>query len=325
MIKRHLLAVSLAVCLLPAMAAPAAATNYPDKTITINVPFPPGGGTDALSRLISQSLSEQTGWNTVAENRPGAGGTIGVAHTARANPDGYQLVMGQVDNLAVAPWLLPLSYDPLKDFTPIANVATTALVVVTYMDSPYQTFDDLITAAKTNPGKVDYASPGTGTITHLAAELLQDTADIKLQHIPYRGSGPAMADLLGKQIPIMFTSVPAAMAAINGKQLRPLAVTSPSRSPVLPDVPTIAESGYDGFDVTVWYGLLAPANTPDSIVQTLNKEVNVVLKSDNVQKTMSAQGIAPIGGKSEDFRKTIEQDYKKWEPIAKASGAAKAD
>lgn len=304
------------------LTTPAMADSFPAKPITIIVPFTPGGGTDSMTRLVSKKLSDSTGWNVIAENRAGAAGTIGITAASRANPDGYQLVMGQVDNLAVAPWLYKnLSYDPIKNFSPIVNVAGTAVVVVTRTDSPYKTLDDVIKAAKASPKSINYASPGTGTITHLAAELLQNAAKIQLQHIPYKGSAPAMADLLGGQVPVLFTSIPSAFSQINAGSVRALAVTSPKRSAILPDVPTVAELGYKDFDVTVWYGLLAPAKTPDAVVQRINKEVNKILASDDLKQSMNAQGAEPLGGTSAAFADTIERDHKKWGPIVEASGA----
>lgn len=316
----------LLLALLPlAMAAPAVADtadNYPSGPINIIVPFTPGGGTDSMTRLLSNHLAQSTGWNVVAENRAGAGGTIGVAAAARTSPNGHQLVMGQVDNLAVAPWLYGnLSYDSVRDFAPIVNVAGTSVIIVTRSDSPYKTLDDLIKAAKEKPGGVDYGSPGAGTITHLAAVLLQEEAGITLQHIPYKGSAPAMADLLSGQVPVLFTSVPSAFGQLSAGAVRGLAVTSSKRSAVLPDVPTVAELGYEGFDVTVWYGLLAPAGTPDAIVQKVNAEVNKILKSDELTKAMNAQGAEPLGGSSAEFAETIKRDRAKWEPIVAASDA----
>jgi tripartite-type tricarboxylate transporter receptor subunit TctC len=313
----------LLFALLPlAFVTPTMANDYPTGPINIIAPFPPGGGTDAMTRLVSTHLAQATGWNVVTENRAGAGGTIGIAGAARANPNGYQLVMGQVDNLAVAPWLYPsLSYNSVKDFAPIVNVAGTSVIIVTRADSPYKTLDDVIKVSKEKPGSIDYGSPGAGTITHLAAVLLQEQAGITMQHVPYKGSAPAMADLLGGQVPILFTSLPSAFGQLTAGSIRPLAVTSSKRSAVLPDVPTVAELGYKDFDVTVWYGLLAPAGTPDAIVQKLNGEMNKVLNTEALQKAMNAQGAEPLGGTSAEFAETIARDYKKWEPIVAASGA----
>lgn len=235
-------ALMFSACALAA-CAPAAAQQYPNQPIRVIVPFTPGGGTDFLSRTVAAKLSDSVKWNVVAENRPGAGGTIGITTAARAKPDGYEIVMGQVDNLAVAPSLYSkLAYDPVKDFEPIGIVGEAPLVIVAGKNGPYKSLKDLIAAAKKAPGTINYGSPGAGTITHLAAELLQLQAGIKLVHVPYKGSGPAMADLLGGQVPVIFTSIPSAAPQIKAGSAIPLAVTSLKRSPAMPDVPTIAES-----------------------------------------------------------------------------------
>lgn len=310
----------LAGCFM-ALAMPAVAQkNYPDQPIRIIVPFTPGGGTDFLSRTVAAKLAETTKWNVVAENRAGAGGTVGISAAARAQPNGYEIVMGQTDNLAVAPSLYSkLTYDPIKDFAPIGIVGEAPLIVVAGKNSPYKSLDDLIKAAKKAPGTINYGSPGAGTITHLAAELLQQKANIKLVHVPYKGSGPAMADLLGGQIPIIFTSIPSSAPQIKAGTVIPLAVTSPKRSPAMPDVPTVAELGYPDFDVRVWYGLLAPAQTDKQIVQTLNTELNKILALQDIKDALSAQGATAMPTTPDQFAQTIERDLQKWKPVIKAA------
>ena len=310
----------LASCCL-AMAAPAMAeSTYPDQPIRIIVPFTPGGGTDFLSRTTAAKLSETTKWNVVAENRAGAGGTVGIAAAARANPTGYEIVMGQVDNLVIAPSLYKnLSYDSLKDFAPIGIVGEAPLVVVARKDGPFKTLKDLIDAAKKAPETVNYGSPGAGTITHLAAELLQQKAGIKMVHVPYKGSGPAMTDLLGGQVPVIFTSIPSSAPQIKAGSAIPLAVTSPTRSPALPDVPTIAELGYPDFDVRVWYGLLAPAKTPEPIIKTINTELNKILALQDIKDALAAQGATAMPTTPEEFSETIKRDIQKWQPVIKAA------
>jgi tripartite-type tricarboxylate transporter receptor subunit TctC len=294
-----------------AACAPAAAQQYPHQPIRVIVPFTPGGGTDFLSRTVAAKLSDSVKWNVVAENRPGAGGTIGITTAARAKPDGYEIVMGQVDNLAVAPSLYTkLAYDPVKDFEPIGIVGEAPLVVVASKNGPYKSLKDLIAAAKKAPGTINYGSPGAGTITHLAAELLQ---------VPYKGSGPAMADLLGGQVPVIFTSIPSAAPQIKAGSAVPLAVTSLKRSPAMPDVPTVAESGYPDFDVRVWYGLLAPANTPKPIIQTLNTELNKILAMKDVQDALAAQGATAMPTTPAQFSQTIAADYKKWRGVIQSA------
>lgn len=310
----------LAGCFLALTAPAIAQQNYPDQPIRIIVPFTPGGGTDFLSRTVAAKLAETTKWNVVAENRAGAGGTVGISAAARAQPTGYEIVMGQVDNLAVAPSLYSkLTYDPVKDFSPIGIVGEAPLIVVAGKDSPYKTLNDLIEAAKKAPGAINYGSPGAGTITHLAAELLQQKADIKMVHVPYKGSGPAMTDLLGGQVPIIFTSIPSSAPQIKSGSVIPLAVTSPKRSPAMPEVPTIAELGYPDFDVRVWYGLLAPAKTDTKIVQTLNTELNKILALKEVQDALSAQGATAMPTTPDEFAQTIKRDLAKWQPVIEAA------
>lgn len=313
-------ALMFSACTLAACAPAAAADPYPSQPIRIIVPFTPGGGTDFLSRTVAAKLSDSVKWNVVAENRPGAGGTIGIGTAARAKPDGYEIVMGQVDNLAVAPSLYSkLSYDPLKDFAPIGIVGEAPLVVVAAKNGPYQSLKQLIEAARKAPNTINYGSPGAGTITHLAAELLQLDAGIKLVHVPYKGSGPAMADLLGGQVPVIFTSIPSAAPQIKAGSAVPLAVTSLKRSAAMPDVPTVAELGYPDFDVRVWYGLLAPANTPAPIIQTLNKELNNILALQDVQNALAAQGATAMPTTPAQFSQTIAADHKKWRSVVKAA------
>lgn len=310
----------LAGCFLALTAPAIAQQNYPDQPIRIIVPFTPGGGTDFLSRTVAAKLAETTKWNVVAENRAGAGGTVGISAAARAQPTGYEIVMGQVDNLAVAPSLYSkLTYDPVKDFSPIGIVGEAPLIVVAGKDSPYKTLNDLIEAAKKTPGAINYGSPGAGTITHLAAELLQQKANIKMVHVPYKGSGPAMTDLLGGQVPIIFTSIPSSAPQIKSGSVIPLAVTSPKRSPAMPEVPTIAELGYPDFDVRVWYGLLAPAKTDTKIVQTLNTELNKILALKEVQDALSAQGATAMPTTPDAFAQTIKHDLAKWQPVIEAA------
>jgi tripartite-type tricarboxylate transporter receptor subunit TctC len=316
MLRRTFLASCCMALTLPAFAQ----TNYPEQPIRIIVPFTPGGGTDFLSRTVAAKLSESAKWNVVAENRAGAGGTVGISAAARGRPDGYELVMGQTDNLAVAPSLYSkLSYDPINDFAPIGIVGEAPLIVVAGKNSPYKTLDDLIQAAKKAPGTINYGSPGAGTITHLAAELLQQKAGIKLVHVPYKGSGPAMTDLLGGQVPVIFTSIPSSAPQIKSQSVIPLAVTSPKRSPAMPEVPTVAELGYPDFDVRVWYGLLAPAKTPQPIIQKVNAELNKILALPDVQNALAAQGATAMPTTPEQFAATIKNDLGKWKPVIKAA------
>jgi tripartite-type tricarboxylate transporter receptor subunit TctC len=228
-----------------------AQSNYPNKPIRLVVPFPPGGGTDILARVIGQKLSESLGQAVVVDNKPGAGGNIGVDAVAKSQPDGYTMVIGQTSNLAVNPTLYPkLPYDPIKDLAPISLVASAPLVMVVAAGSPLKSLDDVITAAKAKPGDVTFASPGSGTVAHLSGELLQQAANVKFQHIPYKGAAQALTDLMGGQVQVYMSSVPTALSQIKGGRIRPLVVTSTKRLADLPDVPTVAESGFKDFETS---------------------------------------------------------------------------
>ena len=302
--------------------APAAAGAYPSKPIRLIVPFPPGGGTDILARLVAQKLTETNHWTVVPDNRAGAGGTIGIAEAARAAPTGYDIVMGQKDNMVVAPWLYKnLSYEPTKDLTAVAHVAFTPVVIVTQANSKYKTLDDVVKAARAAPDTVTYGSPGNGTTIHLAGEIFNGAAKIKMRHVPYKGSNAAMMDVLAGNVDLMVSSVPSAMAQIKAGKLRPLAVTSAKRSSSLPDTPTVVELGYKGFDVSTWYGLFVPAKTPKDVIATLNAEVNKLLATPEMQAAIIAQGAEPQSMTPEQFGTLLKTDYEKWKGIVQASGA----
>lgn len=304
------------------LSQPNQANAYPSKPIRLIVPFPPGGGTDILSRLVANKLTEVSKWTVVPDNRAGAGGTIGIAEAARALPTGYDMVMGQKDNLVVAPWLYKsLSYDPIKDLVAVAHVASTPVVIVTGANSRFKTLADVVTAAKAAPDQITYGSPGNGTTIHLAGEIFNTASGIKLRHIPYKGSNPAMMDVLAGNVDLMVSSLPSAMGQIKAGKLRALAVTSARRSAALLEVPTVAESGYKDFDVSTWYGLFMPAGTPKEIVATVNAEVNKLLAMPDVQAAIQAQGGEAQAMTSGQFSALLKTDYDKWRGIVKASGA----
>lgn len=304
-------------------AAPAAAAGaYPTKPIRLIVPFPPGGGTDILSRLVATKLTENAKWPVVADNKAGAGGTIGIGEAVKAAPTGYDLVMGQKDNLVIGPWLYKnLPWDPTKDLTAVAHVAWTPVVIATASTSKYKTLADVVAAAKTTPGTITYGSPGNGTSIHLAGHLFEQAAGIKLSHIPYKGSNPALMDALAGNVDLLVSSLPSAMGQIKAGKLRPLAVTSAKRSSSLPDVPTVAESGFKGFDVSTWYGLLAPAGTPASVVNAVNAEVNKLLGTADMKAAINAQGAEPEAMSPAQFGNLIKTEYVQWKGIVEASGA----
>ena len=296
--------------------ATAQAQSYPDKPIRLIIPFTPGGGTDNLSRLVGNKLAEKNKWTVVMENKAGASGTIGITEAVKAAPTGYEIVMGQADNLAVAPLLnKAVTYDPLKDLQPVAHVADVPIILLTSSNKPYKTLADLIAAAKAAPGSITFASAGAGTVSHLMGELFASTAKIDIRHVPYKGSAPALADLLGGHIDLMTSSVSSAVGQIKSGKARGLAVSSAKRSSVLPDVPTVAESGYPGFDVATWYGLYAPAGVPQPIITTLNTEVNKILPE--LREAINGQGgeLRIIGPQA--FGDLLKSDVEKWRGVIK--------
>lgn len=295
---------------------------YPSKPIRLIVPFPPGGGTDILSRLVATKLTEQLKWTVIADNRAGAGGTIGISEAVKAAPTGYELVMGQKDNLVIGPWLYKnLPWDPTRDLVAVAHIAYTPVVIATSANSKFKTLADVVLAARAAPGKVSYGSPGNGTSIHLAGELFEKAANIELSHVPYKGSNPAMMDALAGNIDLLVSSVPSAMAQIKSGKLKPLAVTSAKRSSSMPEVPTVAESGFKDFDVSTWYGLLAPAGTPAQVVSLLNAEVNKLLASQELREAIHAQGAESEAMTPAKFSNLLKTDYAKWKGIVEASGA----
>lgn len=320
--RRDFTRLALGAATLPLAGTAAWAQAYPSKPIRLVIPFPPGGGTDILSRLVAAKLTEVSKWTVVADNRAGAGGTLGLAEAARAAPSGYEMVMGQKDNLVVAPWLYKnLSFDPIKDFQAVAHIAYTPVVIVTNAASKYKTLADVVTAARAQPDAVTYGSPGNGTTIHLAGEIFKSAANVKLRHVPYKGSNPAMMDVLAGNIDLMVSSVPSAMAQIKSGKLRALAVTSAKRSSSLPDVPTVAESGFKDFDVSTWYGLFMPAATPREIVAQVHAEVNKLLATPEMVAAIQAQGAEPQTMTAAQFATLLKTDHEKWKGIVQASGA----
>ncbi len=327
MLRRHILSFATLACALGAAtvqaqtAAPAAASAYPTKPIRMIVPFPPGGGTDILARLVSAKLTEANKWTVVADNKPGAGGTIGIGEAVKAAPTGYDIVMGQKDNLVIGPWLYKnLAWDPTKDLTAVAHVAYTPVVIATSVNSRFKTLADVVAAAKAAPDTVTYGSPGNGTTIHLAGDQFEKAAGIKMRHIPYKGSNPALMDALAGNVDLLVSSVPSAMAQVKAGKLRPLAVTSAKRSTSLPDVPTVAESGFKGFDMSTWYGLLMPAGTPVAVVTQMNGAVNKLLATPEMQKAIQDQGAEPLAMTPEAFTQQLQRDYQGMEKIVRDAG-----
>jgi tripartite-type tricarboxylate transporter receptor subunit TctC len=317
--RRVLAAAFLSLAL---VAGAAMAQTYPAKPIRMIVPFPPGGGTDIAARTIANKLSDSVKWTFVVENKPGAGGNLGVEQAVKSPADGYTLVIGQTSNLAINPTLyVKLPYDPLRDLSPVALIVSAPIVFVVAANSRYASLGDLLAAAKKDPGGVTFASPGNGTVSHLAGELLQRASGVKLTHVPYKGAAQALADTLGGQVQSFMSSVPSALAQIKGGRLRAIAVTSAKRAAELPVVPTIAESGYQGFEASTWYGLLAPAGTPAAIVARLNAEVNRVLMTPEVRDRLASEGGEALGGSPEQFAAFLKAEHAKWGRVVKESGA----
>ncbi|MBK6612566.1 tripartite tricarboxylate transporter substrate binding protein [Ottowia sp.] len=303
------------------IAHAAQAQTYPDKPIRMIIPFPPGGGTDILGRLVAQKLTEAHQWTVVPENKAGAGGTLGITEAARAKADGYDMVMGQKDNLVVGPWLYRnLPWEPTRDFVAVAHVAYTPVIIATAANSRYRTLADVVAAARAAPDTVTYGSPGNGTTIHLAGDQFEKAAGVKLRHVPYKGSNPALMDALAGNVDLLVSSVPSAMGQIKSGKLRPLAVTSARRSTSLPDVPTVAESGYAGFDVSTWYGLFMPAGAPRPAVEAMNGAVNKLLATPEMRKAIHDQGAEPQALGADAFGKLLAEDYRKWEKIVRDAG-----
>ena len=303
------------------IATAAHAQTYPEKPIRMVIPVPPGGGTDILGRLVAQKLTEANHWTIVPDNKAGAGGTLGITEAARGKPDGYDMVMGQKDNLVVGPWLYKsLPWNPVKDFTPVAHVAWSPVIIATSINSKYKTLADVVAAAKAAPDTVTYGSPGNGTTIHLAGDQFEKAAGIKLRHVPYKGSNPALMDALAGNVDLLVSSVPSAMAQVKAGKLRPLAVTSAKRSTSLPDVPTVAESGFKGFDMSTWYGLLMPAGTPAAVVTQMNGAVNKLLATPEMQKAIHDQGAEPLAMTPEAFTQQLQRDYQGMEKIVRDAG-----
>lgn len=304
------------------MAASVSAQGYPNKPIRVIVPFPAGGGTDIIARDLTQKVAAATGWIFVVENKPGAGGNLGVDAAAKAPADGYTLVLGQTSNLSINPALYArMPYDVQKDLAPIVLVAKSPLVLATAATSSFKTLGDAVNAAKAKPGAVNFASSGNGTVAHLAGELLQRAAGVKLQHVPYKGANQGLTDVIGGSVELYMSSVPTLLGHIKQGKLRALAVTSDKRTADLPYVPTLIEAGYTGLEASTWFGFLAPAATPKDIIAKLNTEFNKALQQPALRKRMAETGADPVGGTAEQFGAYIKQETVRWAQVVKDSGA----
>lgn len=319
--KRQLLLGSLAAASLSKLGSSwAQASNYPNRAIHLIVPSEAGGGTDFTARTIGLKLTELLGQSLVVDNRPGAAGNIGVEQGARAAPDGYTLVM-PITSLPMSPWLYPkLPYDPVKDLSPIVLACAAPLIMVVNPQLPVNNVQEFIALAKKQPGQLNYANSGNGTTAHLAGELFKKMADIKMESVNYKGGGSSVIDTIAGRVQIYFSTIPAALPHLKSGKLRALAVTSKHRIEMVPDVPTVAESGLPGFEVVGWFGIFAPTGTPNNVILKLNESINAVLKMPEIRDRLARQGLIPGGGSPEALRDLLAADLNKWGKFIKEIG-----
>lgn len=297
------------------------AEDFPTRPITLIVPFAPGGGNDIMARLIGDRMSRALGQQIVIENRAGAGGNTGSRQAAHSPPDGYTMLLAFTGTIGINPSLYAnIGYDPNKDLTPIGSISTTSAVLVVHPSLPVRNLKELIAMAKASPSPLNYASSGVGTVVHVATEMLADTAGIKLTQIPYKGTGPAVSDLVGGHIKIMMPPIPAVIGYVGAGTLRALGVTSKERSPLMPDVPTLSEAGLPGFSSEQRYGLLAPAGTPKPIIARLNKELRAALADETVRKRLIDDGAIPAPDSPDEYAAAIASDQKAWGGIVRKLG-----
>ncbi len=303
----------------------AAAQAYPDKPIKILIPFPPGGGTDFVSRMVGTKLGELTGWQIVLENRPGAGGNLAIEAASKAPADGYTLVMGQTDNMMLGPWLYTnLSYDSVKSFAPVVQLSVTPAAVGSAANSSIKTPQDLIAKGKTPEG-LKWSTAGAGTLGHLVGEDFKKRTNINLLQVPYKGASPAITDVMGGQVDVYIGTLTSLVPLMKSGRLTGVAVTTAKRSVDFPDIPTLDESGAKGMDFNIWMGMFAPAGTPPNVIALLNKETNRVLQSPDLIEKFKAGGVSAGGGTSDSFAEFVKADYAKWGALVKASGIKLTD
>ncbi len=296
------------------------AQDWPSKPIRFIVPYPPGGGTDVIARIVQEPLSRALGQQIVIENRGGAGGAVGTEAAAKSTPDGYTFLF-TLSSHTINPLLYKLSFDVEKDFLSVSTVASLPQLIAANPASPFRTMQDIVSQAKAQPGKVAFASVGAGTPSHIAGELLNLRAGIKLLHIPYKGGGPATTDVLGGQVPLLFVSIPAAMGFVKSGKLRPIAVTTLKRSGAAPDVPTVAEAlGIPDYEVDSWYAIFAPARTPANMVSRLQQEVAKVVRIPEVKQKLLEQGADAVGNSPADLDQVVKAELKKWAALIQQAG-----
>lgn len=310
------------LALASAFITTAHAQAWPNRPVRLVVPFPAGGGTDLIGREVTQKITEATKWSFIIDNKPGSGGNIGIDNVAKSPADGYNLVLGQTSNLAINPTLYgKLPYDPAKDLTPVSMVASAPLALVVSATSKFRTLGDVVTAAKANPGALNYATSGNGTVAHLAMEMFQKEAGVKLVHVPYKGAAQGINDVISERVEIYVSSIPTLIGHIKNGKMRALAVTSLKRVDDLAQTPTVAESGYNGFEAVTWFGVLGPANLPKDITARLNAEIQKALQTPALQKQLSDQGADVAGSTPEQFGKLIRDDMARWGKVVRESGA----
>jgi tripartite-type tricarboxylate transporter receptor subunit TctC len=323
--RRELLIALIALAWATQVTAADSGQSYPNRPVRFIVPFAPGGSTDTLARTVGQKLGEALGEQVVVDNRSGGNGNIGTDLVAHAAPDGYTILLGYIANLAIGPSLYAkLPFDPVKDLAPVTQLAVAPNILVVHPSVPAKNFKEFIAYAKANPQKVNFASAAVASPGHLAGELLNHAAGIHMQHVPYKGSGQAVVDLVGGQVQVMVSGMSSVMPHIKAGRLRALAVTGAQRSPAVLDIPTIAESGFPKFEATAWYGVLVPARTPKAIVTRLHDEIVRALKMPDVKERLESVGFEIVGSTPEAFGAYIKSEIVKWAPVVKASGA-KAD
>lgn len=317
-------AICLAGLLFAALPAAAPAQKYPDKPIRFVVPFAPGGGTDVLGRFMASKLGDNLGVNVIIENRGGAGGTLGTEIAARAAPDGYTILFTSASFSFNPSLYRKLPFDPLKDFSPITLVAMVPHLLVVHPSMPVRNVKELIGLARARPGEIFFGSGGVGSSIHLAAELFVSMAKVRMTHVPYKGGGPAMAGVLAGEVQVLFPTMQSAMPLVKAKRLRPLAISTDRRSPAVPEVPTVAESGVPGYNATGWYGMLAPAGTPKAIIDRLHGEVVKVLTAPEVKERLASEGAIAVGNSPAEFDKFIREEIARWSKVIRELGL-KAD
>ncbi|MGQ0525797.1 MAG: Bug family tripartite tricarboxylate transporter substrate binding protein [Betaproteobacteria bacterium] len=311
----------LALIIPPAAAAQA----YPSKPIRVVVPYATGGATDLTARLVGQKMQAAVKQNVIVENRPGAGGVIGADVVAKAAPDGYTVLVGVPAEMAILPQLQKVPYAVARDFAPVTLAAVTPLILVVHPSLPVKSVKEMVAFIRARPGQVSYASAGTGGVQHLAAELLKITTKIDMIHVPYKGAGPVMPDLIGGHIPLFFSGMPPAMPHVKAGKLRPLAVTTTKRSPAAPEVPTMVESGMPGFDISNWFAYFVPAGTPADVISRLNTEVNRGLQFQDVKDKLASVGAETVGTTPDELARFVRAETEKFAKLIKASGAKGTD